>query len=559
MSVDNAALPFGATLKNGKYRLEGVLGQGGFGITYRAVEVQTGTVLAIKELFPEDMAQRHQDGSVVVSSADKSAFEELIEHIWREKSILSQIKNSATTFAVESWGERNTVYLAMEYLEGETLEQHIARGELLTSDQANLILLTLLPLLQEVHALGFLHRDIKPANIILSSHGPELIDFGSGTPFMLGQRIKVTSRFLTPAYAPLEQYGQEVMIGPATDLYALAATLYEALTGTRVPSALDRANGVRLIPLAAMKHDLDARLIQVLEAALEMRLDARPQSALLMIRHLQVGQVVAGPTLPSQVATVSAPAKVRASFLPTGVTQWLLVGMLLIVIVFSSQEISRKLSIIQERREIEARVETIQRSRRLEATPNSSPSKNPFYSGAACVKHGAAGYSGEGDVYLLSFDDVSFERLARLYKKLSVRLGIRIQITGCMNAPFDSARQQFIAEDLTDRVKMIRIVPHALVMGITSNDLYIKQLGWAWAFGMYEPETGYSVISSARMDPHNFGAPKDEALLETRLRKMIVRYLGLLYFKKPPSNDPKSVLFGTLSGVADLDAREERY
>jgi serine/threonine protein kinase/predicted Zn-dependent protease len=564
MSVTDSALPFGTTLKNGKYRLEGVLGQGGFGITYRAIEVQTGVVLAIKELFPDGMAQRHPEGFVQVSDADEGAFADLIEHMRRERSVLAQITHSATTFTLDYWEELGTSYLAMEFLEGETLEARIARGDLLSNIEAMQILKTILGLLEGVHLMGLLHRDIKPANIIQVATGFKLIDFGSATPFVLGQRIKITSRLLTPAYAPLEQYGQEVMIGPATDLYALAATLYEALTGSRIPSALDRVNGAQLIPLAAMKHDLDSALVQVIEAALEMRVDARPQSAKAMIRQLHMSRTVS-PLVPSVQVNSPTTARGQRVLWPPTPREVLIVSLFTAFMVFLvslsvSNSSPNRLPTAQFQPPVVAQPR-VQPQIQAQGQPQAGARRNPFFSDAACIKHIAEGYSGEGDVYLLTFDDVSYERIKRLYKKLSVQLGVRIEIMGCMNMAFDKTRQQLVAEELVGRVADIRqiIIPRPLMMGITSNDLYIKQLGWAWAFGMYELETGNSVISSARMDPKNFGASKDEALLETRLRKMIMRYLGLLYFKKPPSNDPKSVLYGTLSGVADLDSREERF
>lgn len=553
MSVISTALPFETTLNLGKYRLEGVLGQGGFAITYRAVIVGTGQVVAIKELFPEDIAHRDADGTVQIANDHKKSFEDLIEHMRREKSVLEQIKHSATTFTVESWGEHNTVFLAMEYLDGETLERRIARGDLLSSNQAIAVLRALLPLLQQVHLLGFLHRDIKPANIILSSHGPELIDFGSVTPFVFGQRIKVTSRFLTPAYAPLEQYGQEVMIGPSTDLYALAATLYEALTGVRIPSALDRANGAPLTPVAVLKHDVDAQLARVLETALELRLDARPPSAQTMLQLLQVGQLGMTPVLPARAGPAVA-FRAQAIFWPSGIGQWLAVGFLLVIIVVAGQDIARKLILFQEQRKRAQWVDT-----KFQSMP-----VNPFFKYASCDRHKSAVQPKKADIYFLPLDDAAFEQLEAIRPKLEQRMKIRISTLACASAPtssFDPTRQQRIAEELTGQVVNVRQkYAGAFVLGVTSDDLFIQQFKWNWAFGMYEAETGNAVLSSARMNPANAGLPENNLLLEARLRKMVMKYVGLLYLKKPENtDDPKSVLYGSLSGVPDLDAREERF
>jgi serine/threonine protein kinase len=525
MPVINAALPFGTTLHGGKYRLEGALGQGGFAITYRAVLVTTGQVVAIKELFPEDIAHRQADGSIHIANDNKKAFEDLIEHTRREQSVLDQIKHSATTFTVESWAERNTVYLAMEYLDGETLEKRIARGDLLSSDQAIAVLRALLPLLQQVHILGFVHRDIKPANIILSSHGPELIDFGSVTAFTFGQRIKVTSRFLTPAYAPLEQYGQEVMIGPSTDLYALAATLYEALTGVRVPSALDRANGVPLTPIAALKHDVDRQLAQVLERTLELRVDQRPRSVMEMWR-LTTRQI----TMRTVSESKTSIPKVRYAYqTPASLQRWSpATAFCLLFIVLGAFFWSNFAAPTSKN-------PTLQQPR-VSSTPlPQSQKQNPFFNNASCTKTSLAVKSERPDFYLLPIDDVAFEQLEMIRPKLERRLKLRITVLACAHISsdsFDTNRQQYIAEELTSQVENVRQkYAGAFILGVTSDDLFIRQFKWNWAFGMYEPETGNAVLSSARMNPANAGLPANQMLLEARLRKMIMKYVGLLYLK----------------------------
>jgi serine/threonine protein kinase len=557
MPVINTALPFGTTLNRGTYRIEGVLGQGGFAITYRAVQIGTGQVVAIKELFPEDIAQRQADGTVHIANDHKKSFEDLIEHMGREKLVLEQIKHSATTFAVESWEELNTVYLAMEYLDGETLERRIARGDLLSSYQAIALLRAVLPLLQEVHMLGFLHRDIKPANIMLSSHGPELIDFGSVTPFTFGQRIKVTSRFLTPAYAPLEQYGQEVMIGPSTDLYALAATLYEALTGVRIPSALDRANGAPLIPIAVLKHNVDVQLARVLETALALRVDQRPRSAMEMWRHTTLQH----PTQPVSNSRTKMPTLFASIQTLSPQQSWsmrtaLVLLSIIIGVIFWSNSFRTRFNSEQPASQTQPRDSSV-------PAPQSAR-KNPFFNNASCVRHKLTVPPKKADIYFLPLDDAAFEQLEAVRPTLEQRMKIRISTLACIAAPvgsFDPRRQQRIAEELTGQVVKVRQkYAGAFVLGLTSDDLFIRQFKWNWAFGMYEPETGNAVLSSARMNPSNAGLPMNQSLFEGRLRKMIMKYVGLLYLKKPENtDDPQSVLYGSLSGVPDLDAREERF
>jgi serine/threonine protein kinase len=560
MPVINTALPFGTTLNRGKYRIEGVLGQGGFAITYKAVEVGRQEVLAIKELFPEDMAHRQHNGSVHVSSGDEAALADLIQHMRREHALLAQIKDDATTYTLDYWEENGSAYMAMEYLEGETLEARIARGALLTSDHALTILRTLLPLLHKVHLLGFLHRDIKPSNIIISKDGPELIDFGSATPFTFGQRIKVTSRFLTPAYAPLEQYGQEVMLGPATDLYALAATVYEALTGTRIPSALDRANGSTLIPLSTIRQDLDPLLIVALEMALELRIDQRPKSAEEMYLHANIQH--------SRFVVPLPPVRAQKNIASTAVQRFqppafIVTSALLVLIVFWTWFVA---TLILPRTNID-RAESTESSvsPQVSSQPTKpSPRVNPFFNNASCVRHKSAVQLKKADIYFLPLDDAAFEQLEAIRPMLEQQMKILISTLACASAPtnsFDPTRQQRIAEELTSQVVNVRQkYAGTFVLGVTSDDLFIRQFKWNWAFGMYEAETGNAILSSARMNPANAGLPKNQSLLEARLRKMVMKYVGLLYLKKPENTDnPKSVLYGSLSGVSDLDSREERF
>ncbi len=276
----STSLPKGLRLFDGTYELEGVLGQGGFGITYLAKHPATGAKVAIKELFPEHLVGRDSSGNLQPQVGMQQEFDELKLRFRREAITLKALNHPSSTRFIATWEEFGTAFIAMEFVDGETLEARIARSALLTEFEARAVMIPILELLAEVHSKDMLHRDIKPANIIVTKKGGvELIDFGSVTKFSANQRFKITSRLLTPAYAPLEQYGQEVMLTPSTDLYALAATIYEAITGIAPVPALDRANGKKLeLPQNLAPH-VTSEFSRMLMKALELRMEDRFSSS----------------------------------------------------------------------------------------------------------------------------------------------------------------------------------------------------------------------------------------------------------------------------------------
>jgi serine/threonine protein kinase len=212
----------------GTITLERVLGRGGFGITYLG-RLENGTRVAVKEFFPEGTVKRLHGGMVLALPDQKLEFERLLVRAQFEAETLQLLKHDSATAFFGSWQQNNTLYLAMEFIQGQSLQSRIESGVALREVEARAVLMACLGVLQELHGLGLLHRDIKPANIMLGKARVELIDYGSAVRFRLGERIK-RERLLTPMYAPLEQFGEEVQLTPATDFYALAATLYHAIT-----------------------------------------------------------------------------------------------------------------------------------------------------------------------------------------------------------------------------------------------------------------------------------------------------------------------------------------
>ncbi|MDP2333114.1 MAG: protein kinase [Reyranella sp.] len=276
--VDYVALRPGQTI--GRYEIVSVLGQGGFGITYRARDIQLGREVAIKEYLPSALAVR-QDGATVLPRTTKMAD----DFGWGRDRFVTEGRTLATLHRVPAivhvfdFLEANgTAYIVMELLNGETLEDRLKRQGTLTPDEVDRILWPLLDGLEQVHGAGFLHRDIKPANILLNAAGdPTLIDFGAAREAMVGRTSAMTAIF-TPGYAAAEQMTSAKQ-GPWTDIYGLAATLYHAIAGRTPPSAFDRMLDDGYEPLARlMPKGFAPGLLAGIDAGLAVAARDRPQS-----------------------------------------------------------------------------------------------------------------------------------------------------------------------------------------------------------------------------------------------------------------------------------------
>lgn len=275
--VDLVTLQPGQTI--GRYRVVAVLGQGGFGITYRAVDAELGREVAVKEYLPTALAVR-KDGVTVVPRS-RSAAEDLawgLERFVSEGRTLAALHRAPGIVKVHDYLQANgTAYLVMELVDGETLHERLVRAGALDAAEVERILAPLLDGLEQVHAAGFLHRDIKPANILLDAKGqPTLIDFGASRAAIAG-RTQVMTAVFTPGYAPVEQFTSAPQ-GAWTDIYSLAATLYHAITGEPPLNAIDRMVDDELVPLAGSGRAFPKALLAGIDAALAVRAASRPQS-----------------------------------------------------------------------------------------------------------------------------------------------------------------------------------------------------------------------------------------------------------------------------------------
>ena len=263
-----------------EFEIERELGAGGFGVTYLAYDRSLKRRVAIKEYLPQDWGTRRPDGEVgprLATHAENYRWGR--ERFLEEAQVLARLRHPNVLQVHRVIEKRGTAYMVTEYVEGRSLEAAL-RAEGPWPESRVLALLDALTLgLEPVHAAGLVHRDIKPANVMLRGDGsPVLIDFGAARQAM-GRQSRAITRVLTPGYAPLEQYSTKGRQGPWTDVYALGAVAYEALSGRVPEEATERADDDTLCPVTEVAaQGVSAGLAAAIGLALALRGPDRPQS-----------------------------------------------------------------------------------------------------------------------------------------------------------------------------------------------------------------------------------------------------------------------------------------
>jgi hypothetical protein len=294
-----------------EYRLEGVLGAGGFGMTYLGRDTHLEKLVAIKEYLPTDLVVRALDGSIMpITSELQAEYQWGLERFIQEARTLARFSHPHIVRVNRYFQANGTGYMVMDYEKGESLYQMLKRG--LRPDEARLkgILLPLLDGLKAVHAAGFLHRDIKPSNIFVRESGsPVLIDFGAARHAVGGATRSLTA-VLTPGYAPLEQYSSDGHQGPWSDIYAMAGVIYRALVDDNPPDAVSRTKADTLPgKLARARGRVSEPFLEAVEWALALDEKERPQSVQEWQQALQ-GRMPAPST--TRAALQSAPTVISA-------------------------------------------------------------------------------------------------------------------------------------------------------------------------------------------------------------------------------------------------------
>ncbi|MCW5771266.1 MAG: serine/threonine protein kinase, partial [Rhodospirillaceae bacterium] len=303
------ALPVGTEIEG--YRVVSLLGAGGFGITYKAIDLLLDRPVAIKEYLPSALAGRTIGGRTVraFGRQETEQFTWGLERFKTEAKTLVAFQHPNIVPVHRYFEANGTGYLVMAFQDGKSLADVIDAVGTLSDDELLTILRPLAAGLAEVHAKGFLHRDIKPANIIIRRDGaPMLIDFGAARQAVTRQSRGLTA-IVTEGYAPYEQYVTDSHQGPWTDIYALGAVLYHCATGQRPPESPKRiAAKLRKQPdpmISAAKAAVAGysdNLLRAIDSALALEEEERPQDVrefMALVQNRAMADAPAPPAIPA--------------------------------------------------------------------------------------------------------------------------------------------------------------------------------------------------------------------------------------------------------------------
>ncbi|MCI5901612.1 MAG: serine/threonine-protein kinase [Blautia sp.] len=275
------------TILNGQYLVGKVLGEGGFGVTYLAYDLNLRLPVAIKEYFPvglavRDISEKKTDRISAFSGEKQTFYEKGLESFTEEARSLIRFRRDDGIVQVNTFFyENGTAYMVMEYIRGKSLKQYLQEKNAPLSERETMeIMRPVLEELEKVHETGIIHRDISPDNIMLGEDGNVyLIDFGAAR-MITGAETRSLEVVLKPGYTPFEQYHSRGKMGPWTDVYAVCATMYRMLSGKVPQEALSRLEEDEVEPLwklAERKEILPVskRLSLVIEKGMSLKREDR--------------------------------------------------------------------------------------------------------------------------------------------------------------------------------------------------------------------------------------------------------------------------------------------
>ena len=275
-------LEIGTILKE-HYRIEDVLGEGGFGITYEAVELNKNRRVAIKEYFPKGYAFRSKadlDANLLIlDGTDGEEYRRGLDRFISEAKVLEQIRQlEGIVTILEHFAENQTAYIVMEYIDGVTLKQYVEENGPIGIQELLELLKPVMCSLGVLHKKGVIHRDISPDNLMIDMQNHmHLIDFGSARQ-AISKGEQTMTVILKNGYAPPEQYVTDGVQGAWTDVYALSATIYMALTGVKPPDAIERLQKKCLQPPSCYGADITWWQWKALEYGMKMQISERCRS-----------------------------------------------------------------------------------------------------------------------------------------------------------------------------------------------------------------------------------------------------------------------------------------
>lgn len=271
----------GTLLQGGKYKIEKVLGQGGFGITYLATQINLNRKVAIKELFMKDMCCREEDtNQVYYISSDRNFVDNFKNKFIKEAQTISSLNHRNIIRIHDTFEENGTAYYAMEYIDGCSISDILKQQGKLQEDVAIQYIKEVAEALNYIHSKHINHLDIKPSNIMVRQvdNSVVLIDFGVAKQYDLLTDEGTTSTpvGVSHGYSPLEQYsdGGVQNFLQQSDIYALGATLYTMVVGEKPPHAVSISqNGSPTIP-----NTISPNIRNAITAAMKLKRSERPQS-----------------------------------------------------------------------------------------------------------------------------------------------------------------------------------------------------------------------------------------------------------------------------------------
>lgn len=276
------------TVLNGHYVIGTTVGFGGFGITYRAWDTVLDKMVAIKEFYPNGIVNRVPgEKEVIIYSGNRAnEFQNGKIRFLAEARNMARFNTHPNIVNVyEFFEENNTAYIAMEFLDGMSYKQYIAKnGGRVDYQTAVNVMLSVMDALREIHKVKIIHRDISPDNIFLipvesgeENYRVKLIDFGAAR-FSSGEEEKTLSIILKPGYAPPEQYRSRSKQGPWTDIYAVGAVLYRSVTGIMPDESVNRMVEDHLAPPNQLVPEIPQYLSDSIMRAMALRQELRFQN-----------------------------------------------------------------------------------------------------------------------------------------------------------------------------------------------------------------------------------------------------------------------------------------
>ncbi len=271
----------------GSFNIKAALGVSNHGVIYLARDTVHIREVAIQEYFPRTLVERSPDGvrALALESKDE-IFEDGLTRFLQDARILAQIHDPYVARVIEYTETNGTAYLVMEYEAGQTLGNYLAKQPKLNDEDLHKVLVPMLKGLRIVHSEGLLHLDITPSNIFLRQNGPPvLIGFGSAGRTVEHENVSLDSR-ITPGYSPIELYHEGGNLGPWTDLYALGATIYRAISGVAPVDATKRVTAIAqgeedpMVPAMEIgRGDYGTHVLGNIDWMLQPVISDRPESA----------------------------------------------------------------------------------------------------------------------------------------------------------------------------------------------------------------------------------------------------------------------------------------